>query len=91
MSANRLFILLFFLKLGIIFSDEGKWTSIEHCVKCTNSVCEICETGYKLTFETKCIESNSSVTSSSKKSSSTATSSHKSSAGSAHISSHKYL
>ena len=88
MSTNRLFILLLFLKVGIIVSDEDKCSSIEHCAKCPNSVCEICETGYKLTLEKKCIESKSS-TASSKKSSSAAASSHKSSASSAAASSHK--
>ena len=86
MLANRLFILLFFLKLGIIFSDEGKFTSFEHFEKFSNSVFEMCQTGYKLTFENKYIESKSSVASSYKKSSSAAWSSHKSNAGSAHTS-----
>jgi hypothetical protein len=72
MSANRLFILLIFIKLGIIFSNEGKFTSIEHFEKCSNSIFEMSQTGYKLTFENKCIESKSSFASSYKKSSSAA-------------------
>jgi hypothetical protein len=59
MKYQNLFIILISLNLGIILADDDKCTSIEHCSKCpNNSTCEICETGYKLNYENKCIESN---------------------------------
>ena len=61
MRIQNLFIILISLNLGIILADDDKCTSIEHCSKCpNNSTCEICETGYKLNSENKCIESNES-------------------------------
>ena len=61
MRYKNLFIILISLNLGIILADDDKCTSIEHCSKCpNNSTCEICETGYKLNYENKCIESNES-------------------------------
>ena len=62
MRYKNLFIILISLNLGIILADDDKCTSIEHCSKCpNNSTCEICETGYKLNYENKCIESNESI------------------------------
>jgi cobalamin biosynthesis Mg chelatase CobN len=59
MRIQNLFIILISLNLGIILADDDKCTSIEHCSKCPNNLtCEICETGYKLNYENKCIESN---------------------------------
>lgn len=56
---QNLFIILISLNLGIILADEDKCTSIEHCSKCpNNSTCEICETGYKLNYDNKCIVSS---------------------------------
>lgn len=58
----NLFIILISLNLGIILADEEKCTSIEHCSKCPNkSTCEICEIGYILNSDNKCIESNGSI------------------------------
>jgi hypothetical protein len=62
MRIQNLLIILISLNLGIILADDDKCTSIEHCSKCpNNSTCEICETGYKLNYENKCIESNESI------------------------------
>ncbi len=62
MRIQNLFIILIFLNLSIILADDDKCTSIEHCSKCpNNSVCEKCETGYKLNSENKCIESNEGI------------------------------
>jgi hypothetical protein len=59
MKYHNLFIILISLNLGIILADDDKCTSIEHCFKCPNNLtCEKCETGYKLNYENKCIESN---------------------------------
>ena len=59
MKYHNLFIILISLNLGIILADDDKCTSIEQCSKCpNNSTCEICETGYKLNYENKCIETN---------------------------------
>ena len=59
MRIQNLLIILISLNLGIILADDDKCTSIEHCSKCpNNSTCEICEPGYKLNYENKCIESN---------------------------------
>lgn len=59
MKYQNLFIILISLNLGIILADDDKCTSIEHCFKCPNNLtCEKCETGYKLNYENKCIESN---------------------------------
>ena len=54
---NKLIILLLYINLGIIFADENKCTSIEHCEKCPDkNKCETCENGYTLnTEQTKCI------------------------------------
>ena len=61
MKYQNLFIILISLNLGIILADDDKCTSIEHCFKCPNNLtCEKCETGYKLNYENKCIESNES-------------------------------
>ena len=80
---NKLIVLLLSINLGIIFADENKCSSIEHCEKCPDqNKCETCENGYTLNSEqTKCIQatsnnsnqnnSNSSKNSSSSKKSST--------------------
>ena len=80
---NKLIVLLIYINFGIIFANENKCSSIEHCEKCPDqSKCETCENGYILNSEqTKCIlatsnnnnqnNSNPSNNSSSSKKSST--------------------
>ena len=59
---NKLIVLLLSINLGIIFADENKCSSIEHCERCPDqNKCETCENGYILnTEQTKCILATSS-------------------------------
>ena len=56
-SYNKLFLLLIFINLVTIFSDEERCKVIEHCDLCPEiNRCETCQNGYTLNFQqTKCI------------------------------------
>ena len=56
---KNLIILLLYINIGIILSQEEKCTTITHCKKCPDqNKCEICEDGFKINEENKCIEVN---------------------------------
>ena len=67
------YIILILINFSFISSDEGKCTTLEHCLKCPQSdKCEECEPGFELNNNhTKCDskEKSSSSSSSPKKSS----------------------
>lgn len=54
---NKLFLLLIFINLVTIFTDEERCKVIEHCDLCPEiNRCETCQSGYTLNFQqTKCI------------------------------------
>ena len=54
---NKLFLLLFFINLVTIFTQQEKCKAIEHCDLCPDlPKCETCSVGYTLNFyQTKCL------------------------------------
>ena len=58
LNRNKMLItLLLYINVGIILSQEEKCTAITHCKKCPDqNKCEICEDGFKINEENKCIE-----------------------------------